>query len=133
MTKNKLVSRFVRSLLIVVASTAALTYGISWFIPEGDMPSIWPVVLLFYGVISFVTFLLTVRSIGERAAVFFNRFMLLTMARLFLLLGLLGLYIFYNRDEAVSFAVLYLVYYLIFSLFEVMTVLPIMRNDNFKK
>jgi hypothetical protein len=58
-------------------------------------------------------------SSGQRPAIFVRRFMATTTIRLFLFLLVLVIYIFTNREEAVSFISHFLAMYLVFTIFEV--------------
>jgi hypothetical protein len=88
----------------------------------------------FYFVIAFILFvtitfhLLLISSSEKRPAVFVNRFLAFTGAKLLLYLMMIILYILFINNQRVSFLLTFLCGYFVFTIFEVTSILNFLRK-----
>lgn len=123
-------AKYSKTLIIVTIVVALLTFLAQLFLPENFVTPAWPMVLLFFLVINFLCYWATVSANDGKPNRFITRFMGLTVARLFLFLIIIAVYAFTRKDDVVPFTILFFIYYLIFSIFEILAVLRLTKQDN---
>lgn len=131
MTNIKLLIRnFIRRLTIFTAVIAILAVFFRLMAPpEYITPGLFILLAFFYlltaGIYGFVVY-----SAQKRIAKFNTRFMLTTVVKLFLFMIILFLYILFNMEDAVNFLITFLIYYLLFTGFEIYNVVKHTRRIN---
>lgn len=110
--------RFFQLLACIIILMAGVTFGIKNIIPHLVSPH-WAILILFFSIVSVIVYFATtkVRS-GNDIHKFTNFRMITTMAKMLLYLAIILIYSLIFKDEAKSFAVTFLAYYLCFSIFE---------------
>jgi hypothetical protein len=107
-----------------------LLAGILWntFLPAGWKSYYhWELLALFSMVTLAAHFYLLYKIAGKPQA-FIRTYMGLTMTRLLLYLIIVFLFIYFNRARAVNFTVTFMVYYIIFTAFEVRSLLSLNKK-----
>jgi L-asparagine transporter-like permease len=119
---------FSKNLIIVSLITITLTFGLSYIIPENLISNSWPFLVVFFFAISlFVHRYLLKKAIGQHTK-FVNAFLLTTTVKLLLFLAIIVIYVLLNRDDAVGFILTFFTYYLIYTSFEIVSILKYLRN-----
>lgn len=108
-----------KKLLFFTLIIAAVTYAATFIIPDQYITPVLPFIVVFYFAITLLGQLIIQRYKNLRPRKYINVFMLLTFGRLMLLLMVLLLYILLFREDAKVFAITFLIYYFIFTVFEV--------------
>lgn len=109
------------SFLIIVFSViiAGLSLLFQWLFPQYATPAL-PFIVLFFFVITLLTLYIVLRSNdGQEGKRFVSAYMLSRTIKILSCLLFLFLYMFLNREDAVKFAIAFLVIYFLFAIFEI--------------
>ena len=109
-------------LLLFSVLVAAIYYILTLFAPEKYISGSWPFLALFFPVLTFLMhYLLTGK--GMKMNRFVNTYMMLTVVKLLLFLSILLVYALARRDDALAFTIAFFVFYLFFTVFEIIFLL----------
>ncbi len=111
-------SHYLIRFVIFLAVVAGLLLAWNYSRPEKALPVAWGL-LAFFAVASFGSHLFLLNAEDKRPAVFVRRFMGTTTVRLFVFIIILAGYSFTHVPQAVSFILHFLVFYLVFTAFEI--------------
>ncbi len=120
---------FFRKLSLFTLLISALSALVFWLIPTKYQSPAFPFLLLFFYLSSLGIYSVLAKSIRRRPAVFSNNFMLLTVLKLFILMVSLGLYIYFNRQDAIPFVISFFILYIGFTVFEVVEVMKLLKSS----
>lgn len=112
-------------LSIIIGVATALVYGL--VLPTAYL-QIFPVVIIFFAAVSSLIHILLLKSSQRKANFFVNNFMMATMAKMFIYLIFVAVYIFVDRENKFSFIIFFSANYLIFTVFEISILLSDLRN-----
>jgi hypothetical protein len=121
---KELLSRFSRN-LIILTGLLSLAGGVLFFLLPSVITPALPWLILFFLFSTFLIFYLLLKASNGKFNRFTNLFMIVTVVKLLLLLGIITIYLFINRDDAIRFALTMFVLYLLYSVFEVLWLLKI--------
>ncbi len=119
--------KFIFKILIVVAIIALITIALAIFFKELYL-SIFPFVVLFFGIVSIVVHSVLLKSSERKANYFINNFMISTISKMFIYLGFAGIYLFFDKENQPLFIIFFMINYFIFSTFEIKTLLNDLRE-----
>jgi len=122
------IQTFSKNLIILSLISIALTYGLTYLIPENLISSSWPYIVLFFFTISLLVHRYLLKKSGGQHAKFINAFLLTTTIKLLLFLAVIVIYVLLNRDDAIGFILTFFTYYLIFTSFEIISILKYLRT-----
>ncbi len=114
-TFKKLAIQFTSFVLLLVAATLLLEY----LVPALKVTIHWPVILLVMYLLTLGILYLLVSSLKARMVKFVNTYLLVSFSKMMLYAVLLFVYAWLNPDDAVSFILTFLVYYLALLIYEV--------------
>ncbi len=114
-TFKKLAIQFTSFVLLLVAATLLLEY----LVPALKVIIHWPVILLVMYLLTLGILYLLVSSLKARMVKFVNTYLLVSFSKMMLYAVLLFVYAWLNPDDAVSFILTFLVYYLALLIYEV--------------
>lgn len=120
-------NRFSKQLVVLSAIVGLVSLGIYLLLP-GTSPAMPFILLLVMSVTLLMHRYLLMVTDGKPNA-FINRFLMMTTVKLLGYLGVITVYALVNRDDAVPFTVTFLVYYIIYSVFEVVALLKHLKNQ----
>lgn len=109
------------SFLIIVFSViiAGLSLIFQWLFPQYATPAL-PFIVLFFFIITLLTLYIVLRNNdGQEGKRFVSAYMLSRTIKILSCLLFLILYMFLNREDAVKFAIAFMVIYFLFAIFEV--------------
>lgn len=109
------------SFLIIVFSViiAGLSLLFQWLFPQYATPAL-PFIVLFFFIITLLTLYIVLRNNdGQEGKRFVSAYMLSRTTKILSCLLFLFLYMFLNREDAVKFAIAFMVIYFLFAIFEV--------------
>lgn len=109
------------SFLIIVFSViiAGLSLLFQWLFPQYATPAL-PFIVLFFFIITLLTLYIVLRNNdGQEGKRFVSAYMLSRTIKILSCLLFLFLYMFLNREDAVKFAIAFMVIYFLFAIFEV--------------
>lgn len=123
---KKLLPVFLRNLVILTALVSAIAAGIYLMFPELVSPAL-PFLIPFFAVIGYVSFSVLFKSSQGKFSNFTNSFMLITVVKLLVLLGMIALYLYLNKTDAIRFVITLFILYLVYTVFEVRWLLRLNR------
>lgn len=123
---KKLLPVFLRNLVILTALVSAIAAGIYLMFPEMASPAL-PFLIPFFAVIGYVSFSVLFKASQGKFSNFTNSFMLITVVKLLVMLGLIALYLYLNRADAIRFVITLFLLYIVYTLFEVRWLLRLNR------
>lgn len=117
---------------IVLALISALSF---YLLPDSLNTKAWPFVLLFLYATNIALFSLFLRAQQKKLSTYANFFMLTTFLKLLVYLIIIIVYLLFNKEEAPAFLLSFFIYYTVFTIIEVKSVLKIQKksinqNDN---
>lgn len=131
MNKKIPIKRFSFRIIVFSVIVAGLSALFQWIWPNLATPAL-PFIVLFFFVITLFTIYIVLRNDNPaNQRQFYSGYMLSRIVKIFSCLLFLGIYMFLNRDDALKFAIAFLIIYFLFSIFEVF--LLKMENDDISK
>ncbi len=118
-TFKKLTIRFTVFVLLITA----LSFAAEQWMPALKPTIHWPVILLVMYILTLGVLYLLVNSLKARMVKFVNTYLLVSFGKMILFAVLLFVYAWLNPDDAVSFILTFLVYYLALLIYEVAVLL----------
>ena len=116
------------SFLIIVFSViiAGLSLLFQWLFPQYATPAL-PFIVLFFFVITLLTLYIVLRNNdGQEGKRFVSAYMLSRTIKILSCLLFLFLYMFLNKEDAVKFAIAFMVIYFLYAIFEVV----VLKKEN---
>jgi hypothetical protein len=121
--------KYIQNLLIVVLIIAFISWLVfTRFIPQFYLP-VFPFIVLFYAVISASIYAYQLQLASKDVGKFTRSIMLVTFLKLFLYSAVAILFIAVDRENAKIFVACYLFLYVVFTIFEVFSLLKITANS----
>jgi len=114
---------FTRQLLALATITGLLIIGLAMLIPPRLISPSLPYLLIFFTAATLLSFLFLQKRMKASPTGFVTAFMANSIIRLLLYLVIIVVYALLNRADAVNFIIAFFVYYLIFTIFEVVYIL----------
>ncbi len=111
-------SHYLVRFVIFLAIAAGLLSAWNYARPEHALPIAWGL-LAFFALASFASHLFLLNAEDKRPAIFIQRFMATTTVRLFVFIIILAGYSFTHKPQAVLFILHFLVFYFVFTTFEI--------------
>jgi len=122
-------NKFSKQLILIAFMALVLTFGLTYFVPPNFISSVWPFILGFFFAISMLVHRFLLKKSADNQGKFINAFMLSTTIKLVLYLSIILIYVLLNRDDAIGFIFTFFAYYLIFTSFEIYSVLKFLRKE----
>ncbi|MBN2616024.1 MAG: hypothetical protein JXR71_10070 [Bacteroidales bacterium] len=98
---------------------AALSLLVQLGVPQVKISPTYPFILIFFFLATWVILLILEKSFRSKLSRFANAYMLVNFVKLILFSGVIAVYALSNKEDAVSFVITFFVYYIFFTLFEV--------------
>lgn len=116
--------KYVRNLMIFTIIIGIVSYALSIFLPENYITPSLPYLIIFFFSINLLVHSMLRKAEEKKLRRFISNYMLATFSRFFLYLIIILAYVLINRNDAVPFIVTFFIFYVIFSVYEVITILP---------
>ena len=110
---------FLRRILIFSAILGIIATGFYFLVPAKYITPALPFLFVFFIAVTLASFYYLLRSTGKAFITFVNYYLLITLLKLFLFIGVIFLYMFLNKPDAAPFAISFLVLYFLYMVFEV--------------
>lgn len=120
--------KFSKQLILISLITVTLTFGLTYVIPEKFISNSWPFIAGFFFAISLLVHRFLLKKSGGKHTKFVNAFLLTTTIKLLLFLAIIVIYVLLNRNDAIGFIFTFFTYYLIYTSFEIVSILKYLRN-----
>lgn len=116
---RKLLTRYIVFTIII----AVAAFGISVFLPQSMRTPALPFLIPFFLVLGFGVHAILLKMSGNKFSRFVNAYLVASFLKLFLYLIVMVIYIYLNRHDALPFAITFLLLYILYSIFEVISFL----------
>ena len=121
----KIFKSFFKQFSILAIIVLLLSILIDFFVPKIKISPMYPYILIFLYLVTLAIFKMVAKSMENRLSRFANTYMLAIFGKLVLFTGIILLYSFLIRDDAISFMLTFFIYYFIFTVFEVFSLLRV--------
>lgn len=124
---NQLFIQFVKGLTVYALIITLLSIGIYYGLPELKITPVYLYLIAFMYAINFLLFAKLSQAIQNKPNRFINAFMLLNFGKLFLYIAIIAIYVFLYRSDAIPFTITFVVYYILFTAYEITALLKIKK------
>ena len=125
---KKFLKKIILFFVIITLIAAVLFLSV---LKEYYMP-IYLYSLIFCFAVTVLFHYILLKSLDERINRFSNKYMLLTVAKLFLYLLFVVIYLYFVKIHIMWFVFVFLILYALFSVFEVLTILSVLKRKQIK-
>jgi len=112
---------FLKRLIIFSVMTALAAGIVMHFLPETAITPVWPYLFLFFMIITAIIFYVMMRLTNNKPALFISGIMIITTVKILLFAAMIILYIVKYPSDKIPFVITFLILYLFYTVFEVMT------------
>ena len=119
MSKKIPIRKFSFRIIVFSVIVAALALLFQWIWPQLATPALPFIVLFFFAVTLFTMYIVLRSDDGSDSRKFVSSYMISRTVKLFSCLLFLLLYMFLNREDALRFAIAFLVIYFLYAIFEI--------------
>lgn len=116
---NSLFRTFLKKIIIFTAIIIGILSIFYYYLPKAYIHPALPFILIFYFTITLVTHYFQLKIKEKKFASFTSNFMIITFLKLLILLTVLLIYVFLNQNNALSFIIWYFIFYILYTVFEV--------------
>lgn len=124
---NQLFIQFVKGLTVYALIITLLSIGIYYGLPELKITPVYLYLIAFMYAVNFLLFAKLSQAIQNKPNRFINAFMLLNFGKLFLYIAIIAIYVFLYRSDAIPFTITFVVYYILFTAYEITALLKIKK------
>ena len=119
MSKKILIRKFSFRIIVFSVIVAALALLFQWIWPQLATPALPFIVLFFFAITLFTMYIVLRSDDGTDSRKFVSSYMISRTVKLLSCLLFLLLYMFLNREDALRFAIAFMVIYFLYAVFEV--------------
>jgi hypothetical protein len=112
------------TLFIALFSSAAYIW-----VPQIPITAAFPYLIILIYLLTAVILFWLMKSLRKKPNRFINNYMLVNFAKLFFYVILIFIYGWLNREDAIAFIITFFIYYVLFTAYEVVTLLRISRKE----
>ncbi len=116
---KKSISQFTLRLGILTLLLGLFTFVFSLLFPDIHVTASYPYILVFLFLFSWAAFHITAKSMTKKISRFANTYMIINFLKLVIFSLFILAYAFLNKADAVSFIITFFVYYIFYSVLEV--------------
>ena len=124
---NQLFIQFVKGLTVYTLIITLLSIGIYYGLPELKITPVYLYLIAFMYAVNFLLFAKLSQAVQNKPNRFINAFMLLNFGKLFLYVAIIAIYVFLYRSDAIPFTITFVVYYILFTAYEITALLKIKK------
>jgi len=121
--------KFTKRLIIITLITAILIFGLTFIVPEYLISISWPFILGFFFAVTLLAHKFLLKKSDGNHGKFINAFMLITTIKLMLFFTIIIVYVLINRHDALGFILTFFTNYLIFTIFEILSILKFLQKS----
>jgi len=120
---KKKYQHFILRLTILSLALGALVFILNWLLPSGIISPATPYLIILFYVITAIVHYVLLRITALNPRKFVGYFMLATSLKLMNYLIVVVVYVFYVKEGILSFILTFFILYIIYTIFEVATIL----------
>ena len=128
MNTQKAIKDFSRKLVFFTAILVGVVFIFDFGVPSIPIISFTPFIILFFFIITLLLYVILIRLTSQKPGKFISGFMLTTTVKLILYTIVLFAYSFSNPAQAIPFILTFFILYLFYTIFEVILILPGIKN-----
>jgi len=114
--------------IILSLIVVAITFALSYLMPTPLISRAWPFIILFFLSVSLLVYRFLIKNSKGNHGKFINAFLLTTTVKLLLYLAIILVYSLLNRGDAIGFIITFFIYYLIFTVFEIFSIIKFLQK-----
>jgi len=120
---NNATNKYTISLFVFSAILGAVSYGLTFILPASYFSPVLPLLFVFFLSSTAIVLFYLSKSNGTKYSSFINRFMISTLLKLIVYLGVLLAYVFTHKADSVPFIISFFILYVAYTAFEVLVLL----------
>ncbi|MCX6247056.1 MAG: hypothetical protein NTW10_04930 [Bacteroidetes bacterium] len=120
---------FLRRILLFSFVLGFIATGIWMVAPVKYITPALPFLFIFFLAVTLIGYYFILRTIDSKFIKFINAYLLVTVVKLFLFIGVIFLYLWYNRQDAGPFAITFFLLYLCYMIFEVINLVSDFKSS----
>jgi len=120
---------FLRRILIFSVVLGLIVTGIALVSPQRFITPALPWLFVFFIVVTLAGYYFILRSAKSKFLRFINAYLLVTVVKLFLFIGVIFLYLLNNRQDAAAFGITFFVLYVCYMIFEVVNIVSYFKSS----
>lgn len=126
---KKAYTLFLKNILIYTIIIAILEWLLSMQLEEKWVSNSWPFIILFFVSFTIIMHRYLLKATEDQPKKFVFAFMMFTTVKILLYLGVILVYVFINRADAVAFIMAFFLNYFLFTAFELTAVLKLFQKN----
>ena len=126
---NKTFLHFAKRLTVFALLITVISVAVDYWLPEVPMTPVYLYLIAFIYSVNFLLFGKLSRYVNDKPNRFINTYMLLNFGKLFLFIIVIGVYVYLHRSDAVTFTITFMVYYVLFAVYEITALLKMNKKD----
>ena len=120
---------FLRRILIFSIVLGLFATGIRFLAPSRYITPTLPWLFVFFIAVTITGYYFILRSANTKFIRFINSYLIVTVVKLILFIGVIFLYLLNNRQDAAAFAISFFVLYLCYMIFEVINLVSYFKSS----
>jgi len=116
---------YIKKSIILTIAIGIIAYILTFFLPERYCSPTLPYLIIFFFAVNMIVHYLLQKAEERQFRRFITNYMLATFLRFFLYLIIIIAYVLTNRNDAIPFIITFFILYVIYSIHEVITILPV--------
>jgi hypothetical protein len=120
--------KFVKNLLGFTVILIAFAFGLAFILPPAFISPALPWLFLFFLAVTISGYYLLIKATNKRFLKFLNYFLLITLVKLILFVGVLVIYIMMHKWDAVPFGLSFFILYLFYTAYEVVALVKFSKT-----
>ncbi len=124
---NKIFIQFTKGLTVYTLIIALLSIAFYYGLPGVDMTPVYLYLIAFMYAVNFLLFAKLSQAIQNKPNRFINAYMLMNFGKLFLYIAIIAIYVFMYRNDAIPFTITFFVYYVLFTAYEIISLLKVKK------
>jgi hypothetical protein len=120
---------FLRRILVFSIVLGLLATGIGFLAPSRYITPTLPWLFVFFIAVTLAGYYFILRSANTKFIRFINSYLLVTLVKLFLFIGVIFFYLLHNRQDAAAFVISFFILYLCYMIFEVVNLVSYFKSS----
>ncbi len=127
MQKMSKTAQFIIRLSFITFILLLITLVVQFGVPNVPLSPVWPYILIFLYSFTLLAFRMLIKYINSKMSFFANAFMLVNFGKLFLFTIIIVVYAWFNKSDAISFTIIFFIYYFVMTTYEVIALLKLQK------
>ena len=120
---------FIRRILVFSVILGLIATVLRFLVPAHYITPALPWLFVFFIVVTMAGYYFILRSSNTKFIRFINSYLLVTVVKLFIFIGVIFLYLLNNRQDAAAFAISFFILYFCYMIFEVVNLVSFFKSS----